>query len=71
MKDSRFIRAAEIAEEFEISEGAAYRIIKQLNNELNEKGYITVAGRVNRHYYNERTYEPKAVNNNEEQTYLD
>ena len=32
------------------------RIIKKLNTELKEKGYITVAGRVSRKYYEERTY---------------
>ena len=56
MESSRFIRASEIAADFEISEGMAYRIIKRLNEELKEKGYITIAGRVSRQYYIERTY---------------
>ena len=56
MEDSRFIRAAEVAADFGVSESMGYRIIKKLNSELKEKGYITVAGRVSRKYYNERAY---------------
>ena len=55
--NKRFVKAADVAEDFGVSEGKAYAIIKRLNNELKEKGYITVAGRVSRQYYLERTYE--------------
>ena len=34
----------------------AYKIIRQLNEELKAKGFITIAGRVNRQYFNERLY---------------
>ena len=40
----------------EISVPYAYKIIKQLNEELEAKGYITITGRVNREYFNERVY---------------
>ena len=50
----KFIRAEELAEIMEISVPYAYKIIKQLNEELDAKGYIT--GRVNREYFNERVY---------------
>lgn len=40
----------------EISVPYAYKIIKQLNDELDAKGYITITGRVNREYFNERVY---------------
>ncbi len=56
MKNKMFVRAAEVAADYGISEGMAYRIIRRLNRELEEKGYITVAGRVSRQYYNERVY---------------
>ena len=46
----------EVAKELEISESHAYKIIRKLNDELKAKGYITVAGRVNRQYFNERFY---------------
>ena len=34
----------------------AYKIIRKLNKELNEKGYITVAGKVSKKYFDERYY---------------
>lgn len=51
-----YVKAAEIAETMGISEGMAYRIIRQLNAELQDAGYITVHGRVSRKYFNERFY---------------
>lgn len=38
----KFIRAEELAEIMEISVPYAYKIIKQLNEELDAKGYITM-----------------------------
>lgn len=34
----------------------AYRLMKKLNAELEEKGYITIAGRISKQYFHERTY---------------
>lgn len=39
-----------------MSKPRAYKLIRQLNDELKAKGYITIAGRVNRQYFNERLY---------------
>lgn len=39
-----------------VAETKAYQIIRQLNRELEEKGYITVKGKVSRRYFNERFY---------------
>lgn len=52
----KFIRAEEVAEVMEISVPYAYKIIRKLNQELSDKGFITVTGRVNREYFNERIY---------------
>ena len=52
--EKKFIRVDEVAKELEISESHAYKIMRKLNRELEAKGYITVAGRVNRQYFNER-----------------
>lgn len=56
----KFIRAEEVAEVMEISVPYAYKIIRKLNQELSDKGYITVTGRVNREYFNERVYTVKS-----------
>ena len=48
MTEKSFIRADEVAEELDVSKSYAYKVIKQLNDELSAKGYITVAGRISR-----------------------
>ena len=53
---NQFMRAEEVARELEVSRSYAYRLLKQLNAELREKGYMTIAGRVNRLYFQERLY---------------
>ncbi|TYZ24963.1 transcriptional regulator [Selenomonas ruminis] len=40
----------------DVKESKAYEIIVQLNKELQEKGYMTIGGRVSRKYFNERFY---------------
>ena len=52
----KFIRAEEVAEVMEISVAYAYKIIRKLNQELSDKGFITVTGRVNRDYFTARVY---------------
>ena len=49
---NQFMRAEEVARELEVSKSYAYKLIQQLNAELREKGYITIAGRVNGLYLN-------------------
>ena len=38
-----------------ISVAFAYKIMRELNAELKQKGYIVVSGRVNKQYFLERT----------------
>ena len=52
----RFIRAEELAKELGVSKAYAYKLIRQMNQELNEKGYMTVTGRVSRQYFYEKFY---------------
>lgn len=51
-----FMRVEEVAQELKISESHAYRIMRQLNKELREKGMITISGRVSRQYFMERLF---------------
>ena len=48
---NRFICAEEVAQELSVS-----KLIRQLNEELKAKGFITISGRVNRQYFYERLY---------------
>lgn len=54
--NNKFICAEEVAQELSVSKPYAYKLIKRLNDELKEKGFITISGRVNRQYFNERLY---------------
>ena len=52
---------AEVAEILSISKSYAYKIVHRLNEELKAKGYLTIAGRINRDYFLERTCYQSAV----------
>ena len=54
--NNKFICAEEVAQELSVSKPYAYKLIKRLNDELKEKGFITISGRVNRQNFNERLY---------------
>lgn len=56
MEQGVFITAQEVAELLGISKSKAYIIIRELNEELFAKGFITVAGRVSRKFFEEKFY---------------
>jgi hypothetical protein len=39
-----------------ISRSAAYKLMRQINSELEKKGYIVIRGKVSRKYFEERIY---------------
>ena len=49
-----FAKADEVSELLNCGKSTAYKIMRQLNNELKEKGYMTISGNVNRAYLFER-----------------
>ncbi len=51
-----YLTAKELAGLIGISEGYAYRIIRQLNQELKENGFLIVAGKLPRKYFEKRWY---------------
>ena len=62
--ENKFIRVDEVARELDVSTSYAYKLIRQLNNELKAKGFVVIAGRVNRQYFNERLYGAERSNAN-------
>lgn len=52
----KFLRVADVAAMLDISESHTYKIMRQLNKELEAKGKIVTAGRVSRKYLEERMY---------------
>ena len=55
MSEKLYLNADEVAETMCISVAFAYKIMRELNAELKQKGYIVVSGRVNKQYFLERT----------------
>lgn len=56
MKEKKYLKAEDVALYMDISIPMAYKIIRQLNNELVAQGYLVVAGRVNRAYFEKKIY---------------
>jgi len=53
-EQSKFYKAADVAEILGVSETTAYRIIRSLNEELKKQGKIIVAGKVSKRYFEEK-----------------
>ena len=53
---SPLIGVADVQEFLGISRSKAYQIIKELNSELSQEGFITINGRISRRYFLERTH---------------
>ena len=51
-----FIFASEVSEKLCVSRAYGYRIVKKLNEELKEQGYLTIDGRTSRRYFDEKFY---------------
>ena len=56
MAKSLFVKAEELQELLGISRSESYRIIKKLNDDLKEKGFIVLSSRVSRKYLEEMIY---------------
>lgn len=46
-----FVTASEVADELGVSKPYAYKLVKQMNEELDRQGFITIAGRISRSYF--------------------
>lgn len=51
-----YFNADEVAEMLGISKGYAYTIIRGLNEELEEKGFLVIAGKVSTKFFQEKFY---------------
>lgn len=51
-----YITATELADYLGVSTGMAYKLIRELNKELAAKGYIVIAGKCPRRYFEEKYY---------------
>ena len=59
MAGQMFMRVDEVAEELGVSKPYAYRLIRELNEELKKTGCITISGRIDRKFFYEKFYGTK------------
>ena len=56
MANQIFMRVNEVAEELGVSVPYAYKLIRQMNKELEKTGCITISGRIDRKFFHEKVY---------------
>lgn len=56
IRDKRFLTATDISEITGASKSYGYTLIKQLNNELEKKGFLVIPGKVISTYFYERFF---------------
>ena len=56
MEDKRFLKAKDVSLILGVSVSTAYKIIRRLNDELAEQGFITISGRVSRCYFEQKIF---------------
>lgn len=56
MKTDYMMTAADVAEALGISKSHAYKLIRDMNDELLENGYMCVAGRIPRPFWESKFY---------------
>lgn len=64
-----FITVKEIGEVLGVSESKSYSLVRDLNKELSQKGYMVIPGRVSRKYFEERFYGVENETENKEVQY--
>lgn len=56
MQDRLYYTAREVQEMLGVSRAKAYRIVKELNDELASRGFIVTAGKVPKKFLSEKYY---------------
>lgn len=54
MEDKTFMTVEQMAKELAVSESYAYKVIRELNEELKKQGYVTIRGRINANYFKKK-----------------
>ena len=47
LMEKNFMTVEEVAEELKVSKSYAYKVVREINAEMRELGYLTISGRVN------------------------
>ena len=54
MTNKNFMTAQDVADALGVSKSYAYKLVRQLNDEMEALGYITVRGRVDANYFRKK-----------------
>lgn len=54
MAEKLFLNAHDVAEMLGVSDGKAYQIIRVLNKEMKDQGYLVVQGKINKQYFEKK-----------------
>lgn len=54
MVGQNFMTVEEVAQELRVSKSKVYEVVRNLNRELREMGYLTVAGRINTTFFHKK-----------------
>lgn len=54
MENKNFLTVDEVAQELQVSKSYAYKVVRELNTELKQLGYVTVTGRVNTKFFRKK-----------------
>ena len=49
-----FMKVEDVATELGVSKSYAYKVVRRLNTDLKNMGYLTIAGRISKKYFIER-----------------
>lgn len=52
--EKSFMTVDEVAEELKVSKSYAYKVVRELNAEMQELGYLTVSGRVSTNFFRKK-----------------
>ena len=56
MEQKLFLTASEVGENLGVSKPMAYKLIRQMNAELKQGGFIAISGKISRRYFEEKVY---------------
>jgi ribosomal protein S25 len=56
MDKELFITAEEVAKELRVSKSYAYKVIREMNQQLRQNGFIVMCGKVSRQYFYKKNY---------------
>ena len=57
-----FMCVDEVATELGVSKSYAYKVVQKLNKQLKDMGYLTIAGRINKKYFEKMVCYGEPVN---------